>query len=86
MLQQNWMPKVQQLEQLKIDFDDGENMLPKQINSKKMFDNGPTNNKRFYNTKQKAFGFVQPEPDSEEGEEDIGKQIFYSSKQQEILQ
>jgi hypothetical protein len=44
----NLQPKVKQLEQLKIDFDDiGENgVLPKVINSKKKFDNGPTNNKR----------------------------------------
>lgn len=44
----NLQPKVKQLEQLKIDFDDAVDgaYLPKVINSKKKFDNGPTNNKR----------------------------------------
>jgi len=48
---------------LKIDFDDngGELTLPKMINSKRKFDNGPSNNKRFTMPKKKAFGFVAPE-------------------------
>jgi hypothetical protein len=31
------------------------------INSKKKFDNGPSNNKRFTIPKKKGFGFVAPE-------------------------
>ena len=45
----NFQPKVKQLEQLKIEFDDYEAsgvglQLPKTINSKKKFDVGPSNN------------------------------------------
>jgi hypothetical protein len=59
MVELNLQPKVKLLEQLKVDFDED---LPKVINSKRKFDNGPTNNKRV--PLKKAFGFVQPEPDS----------------------
>ena len=38
-------PKVEQLAQLKMSFDESEN-LPCQVNSKRKFDIGPTNNTR----------------------------------------
>lgn len=53
MMALNLQPKVKLLEQLNVDF--GED-LPKVINSKRKFDNGPTNNKRL--PLKKAFGFV----------------------------
>ena len=64
----NFQPKVRQLEQIKIDFDDngGELPLPKMINSKKKFDNGPSNNKRFTVPHKKGFGFVAAEESSNE--------------------
>lgn len=71
-------PKVQQLEQLKIDFDDFQgDALPKVINSKKKFDNGPTNNKRIYSKKniKQAFGFVKEDSageDQPDGDDDLG--------------
>lgn len=51
MAKMNFQPKVKQLEQLKIEFDDYEAsgvgiQLPKVINSKKKFDVGPSNNQR----------------------------------------
>ena len=55
-------------------------MLPKTINSKKKFDNGPSNNKRFTVPHKKAFGFVAAEESSNEScnSEKIkaGKKIF----------
>lgn len=78
----NFQPKVRQLEQIKIDFDDngGELPLPKMINSKKQFDNGPSNNKRFKVPLKKAFGFVQPEESSNESctseNPNLGTKIF----------
>lgn len=82
----NFQPKVRQLEQIKIDFDDngGELPLPKMINSKKQFDNGPSNNRRFTVPHKKAFGFVQPEESSNEScnseKPNFGKKIFGKKK------
>ena len=44
-----FQPKVKQLEQIKIDFDDNgiDLPLPKIVNSKKKFDNGPSNNRLY---------------------------------------
>lgn len=68
MLLKNFQPKVRQLEQIKIDFEDNghESFLPKMINSKKKFDNGPSNNKRFTIPLKKAYGFVTAEESSNE--------------------
>lgn len=52
MAHKGFKPKVEQLEQLKVEFDDsnstGENQgaLPQQINSKQKYDSGPSNNAR----------------------------------------
>ena len=51
MAQKNLMPKVKQLEQLRVEFDDAnsaenQGALPQQVNSRKKFDIGPTNNVR----------------------------------------
>lgn len=43
MSQRNFQPKVKRLEQIRIDFDES---LPQKINSKKVYDCGPTNNRR----------------------------------------
>jgi hypothetical protein len=92
----NFQPKVKQLEQLKIEFDDYEAsgvglQLPKVINSKKKFDVGPSNNQRQkFNppAKKQAFGFVQRQPDSDVDEEvkETAKSIFGGKKEPTIEQ
>lgn len=44
-----FQPKVKQLEQIKINFDenDADLVLPKIVNSKKKFEYGPTNNRLY---------------------------------------
>jgi len=69
----NLQPKVKQLEQLKINFDDGDTFLPKVINSKKKFDTGPTNNKRLFWQQRKAFGFVPAHSSQTSGDEELNK-------------
>ena len=63
---------------MKIDFDDngGELALPKMINSKRKFDNGPSNNRRFtVPVKKKAFGFVAPEDSKSSNESGTDDQL-----------
>ena len=86
MAQKGLKPKVEQLEQLRVEFDDanstGENAgaLPHTINSKQKYDNGPSNNARA-NLRRKSrmgrqeitkatFGFMEPSKASNSDEEE----------------
>ncbi len=69
MIAMNFQPKVRQLEQIRIDFDDSVTTegarLPKNIKSKKLFDNGPTNNKRLFLKKDSKVGLSMESEDKQ---------------------
>ena len=72
----DFVPKVKQLEQLKVEFDDanaieGSGALPINVQSAKQFDVGPTNNSRTFKRKKGAiqkklsYGLVDHASDNE---------------------
>lgn len=72
-----FIPKVQQLEQLKIQFEEGENM-PKTVNSK---------TKPSARTKAPTMGFVSMDRNSSDSEGGVNSRIFKKDQQSgEILQ
>ena len=61
MASKDFVPKVRQLEQIKVEFDDanaieGAGALPISVQSAKKFDVGPTNNSRMFQRKRGAKG------------------------------